>query len=211
MIHTTSENAIKGIESILKGIMSEQDKTNKEIDKVWHDSMLAQDYKENRRAELNGRFELYTSEQADKLLNHTITILEAEAELEKTAIDVNDSTVNNAISFVSSMGEALPLEQQKAIAEQFRGNYPVEKCLTSLYSKIGLTYNIELTNYERLYGELRMAINNFNSSKEKAAAHYRSIEVAANKLLESFNSDYRMELGISDIAFMEYVRIGAGL
>lgn len=213
MQHTRTEIALKGIEATLKTIKAEKDRSTEELKKVnsVDSEMYVEAYKEKKRAEINNNFEAFSLKHATALETFANTVIESEKELEAAAIDVNDTTLSNALAMVNSMGDSLPVEQQRDIAKQFSGNYAAEKCLQALYSKLGLSYVIELTNARALTTELYRAVIAFNHDKDKPASSFRAIERAANKMLEAFNSTYKMDIGVSEASFMEYLHAGAGL
>lgn len=213
MQHTKTETALKGIETILRAIKAEKDRTTEDIKRVnsVDSDMYVEAYKEQRKAEIYNNFEAFNLKHAAALETFANTVIEAEQELEAAAIDVNDTTLSNALAMVNSMGDSLPVEQQRDIAKQFSGNYAAEKCLQALYSKLGLGYVIELTNARALTTELYRAVIAFNHDKDKPASSFRAIERAANKMLEEFNSTYKMDIGVSEAAFIEHLHAGAGL
>lgn len=213
MQHNKTETALKGIETTLKTIKAEKDRTTEELKKVnsLDRDVYVEAYKDKKRAEISNNFEAFCLKHATALEAYANTVIEAEQELEALSIDVNDTTLSNALAMVNSMGDSLPVEQQRGIAEQFSGNYAAEKCLQALYSKLGLSYVIQLTNATALTTELYRAVIAFNHEKEKRATHFSAIETAANKMLKAFNSAYKMDLGVSEAAFLENLHAGAGL
>ena len=213
MQHTRTETALKGIETTLKTIKAEKDRTTEELKKVnsLDSDVYVEGYKEKKRAEINNNFEAFSLKHSGALEAFATTVIEAEQELQAAAIDVNDTTLSNALALVNSMGDSLPVDQQRDIAKQFSGNYAAEKCLQALYSKLGLSYVIQVTNGEALTRELYRAVIAFNHDKDKPASSFNAIERAANKMLEAFNSSYKIDIGVSEAAMFERVCAAAGL
>lgn len=209
--HSKTVASIKGIENILKDIKAKQDSANSKIKEWAADTLYSPEHKEQKIAEIKGEFEQYAASRIDAMRAHADDIASVERALMQATVDLNDTAFANTLSIVNSMGAAMPHDQQRKIAEQFRGDYPAEKCLAAVYEKSKLAYIIELTNFEQFNGELRANIGFFASDSDKGVAGYRGIEKALNKMLFAINDDYRVDLGVSEAAFLAAVHAGAGL
>lgn len=211
MQHNKTIENIKAIEHILKSIKSEQDKTNARIKEWAEDKTYHPDHIAAKISTLKLDMEQYAATFSDRLYNHIAAIADAENELTRSVIDLNDTAFVNAVQLVQTIGKEMPYEQQQRIAEQFKGNYPAEAMLSDLYDKIGMTYVVKLTNFNDLCYKLRRYTEAFTSQREKTAAGFRGIEKTLNDMLEGVQSDYRVALGVSDMAFMESVCAAAGV
>ena len=209
--HSKTIASIKGIEAILKDIKAKQDRAESQIKEWMIDTMYSPAHKEKKVAEIKAEFEQYATVSAAKLGEHAAAILDAETVLLNTVIDVNDSELANTLSIINSVGKGMPIDQQRLIAQKFRGDYHAEKFLSAVYEKNGLAYNIEYTDFDKLTRELRNRIAVFTSDSEKAIMSYRGVEKALNKMLDAINSDYRVNLGMSEAAFMTAFHAAAGL
>lgn len=211
MKHEKTIANIKEIESTLRAIKAEQDKTNGKIKEIAANNIYSPAHKDALIHEEKQGFEVFAASKAAKLYECRTAILEAEAELMDAVIDVNDSTITNAVQLVNALGVSMPYDQQKGLAEQFRGNYPAEKCLAELYNKLGMSYTVQFTDFGRMGNNLSAALAAFTSEADKRASNYRAVENVCNTMLEAVQSDYRVDLGISDLAFMESVCAAAGV
>ena len=210
---------VKEIESILKNILSKQNNVNGYIEEWGGDSSYNPAFIAQKITALKGDFVQFAGAFSDKLYNHALAIEEAETELLNQSINVNDTALTNAVSLVTALGNDMPMEQQRQIAEQFKGDYYAEKTLAALYEKYNMAYTVKFTDFYTLCHNLRLAIAVFNSdctttageNLSKVTASYYGVEQACNDILSAINSDYKIDLGVKMDSFMAAVCAAAGL
>ena len=213
MNHEKTVQSIKQIEKILREIKAIQDKTNEDIKKISSDipaKMLHPDYAAAQITETKRAAEYRIAPLCEKIYGFIEDIHAAEAELSGSTVDLSDATLVTAVQLVQSLGKDMPIEQQQRIAAQFRGNYPAEAVLSDLYKKLGLVHVVKHTNFTQLCFNLRTAVNAFASQPMKIPAAFHKVEKALNDILESVQSDYRVDLGVAMLAFMDGVAAAAG-
>ncbi len=213
MEHIKTEKSLRNIESVLKIIKAAKDRMTEDLKKVnsLDAEIYVEGYKEKKRSEISNNFEAFCQQHSSTLETAASAVIDAEMELDAAPIDFNDTSFTNALTVINSLGKDLPVEQQKDIAKQFRGNYAAERYLQALYVKLGLYFVIVPTQSEKLTRELYRAVIAFNHDREKSASAFRAIERAANNMLVAFNSRYKMDIGVSEASFVEHLHAGAGL
>lgn len=211
MLHNQTIQNIQSIESILRLIKAEQDSANAEMKKWSAQKDLHPDLRDREISAIKEEFANFCANYDEEIDRHANAILEAETELSQATVDYDDTSFLNAVNLINAMGTSMPYEQLAKIAKSFRGNYPAEKFLSELYEKYELPYTVTLTNFEQLSNELGGYISVFNSDADKRPQSYAGIEKTLNKMLDSINSDYRVDLGVSELAFLETVSAAAGL
>jgi len=209
--HTKTIENIKGIESIMKAIKARQDRAHADIKEWGTDTIYSPVHREKKITAIKVEFEQFAASFTGQLYDHAAAILEAETENLNAALDVNDSTFANALTIINGMGKAMPFDQQRKIAMQFRGDYPAEKCIAALYEKLGCDYVVQLTDFGKLHSELAVYISSFVSDADKTTMSYRGIEKTVNKMLDAIQSDYRVDMGVSEQAFFDTMAAAAGL
>lgn len=209
--HSKTIAIIKDTEAVLKNIKAKQERANSQIKEWMMDTMYSPAHKEKKVAEIKAEFEREAMLSAGQLGTYSKAIMDEEERLLNTVIDVNDTELANTLSVINSVGAGMPMEQQRLIARKFRGDYHAEKFLAAVYEKNGLAYKIEYTDFYQLYRELGNHIAVFVSDSDKTVMSYRGVEKTLNKMLDAINSDYRVDVGVSEMAFMAAVHAGAGL
>lgn len=213
MQHHNTYSFCEGIAWQLKLIMGLRDMATRDLEQVnkLDPGMYAEGYIEKKRNAIFENFKGACYEHTVEMEKHASSIIEAEAEEMAKPLDVNDTSLNNAVAMIRNLGDALTPTQQKEIAEQFKGNYAAEECLKALYEKLGLYHVIQKTDGEALTRELYRAVIAFNNDTEKGVASFRAVENAINNMYKAFNIDKQVDLGISEENFLNNVMAGAGL
>lgn len=210
MDHSRAIANLKGIESQLRSLAAVKRVAEERIAR-YKDGTWDKDFAKAKEAEIWEEFNGMQGVYVAKMRELSADLREAEAANATSAIDVNDTTLQNAINMVNAMGEALPYEEQKNIAMQFRGNVPAQRMLQAVYGKNKLGYEIKTTDFDAMSMELDRAIWNFASDTEKTAASFAGIERAANTILDNMNSAERISSGVEYDGFLAGALAGAGL
>lgn len=211
MQHINTIGYIKEIESALVMVKTLQERSQARCAEWANDNKYHPEYLAGKISAEKTEFEREAAAFNSTMLERAADIERTEKALSELPLDLNNLEFVNAVQIVKTVGNAMPHEQQKKIAEQFRGNYPAERILAQLYSDIGMTYVVEPTDFGKLCTALTTAIGGFASQSEKTAGAFRNIEKVLNEMLKYCQSNHVVDLGVSEQAFMEHVCAAAGM
>lgn len=210
-MHVHTIGYIKEIEAALVMVKTLQERSQARCAEWANENKYHPEYLAGKISAEKAEFEREAAAFNSTMLERAADIARNESALAEKPLNLNDLEFVNAVQIVKTVGAGMPHEQQKKIAEQFRGNYPAERILAKLYSDMGMTYIVEPTDFGKLCAELTTAIGGFASQPEKTAGAFRNIEKVLNEMLKCCQSGHVVNLGVSEQAFMEHVYAAAGM